>query len=145
MPPVPIGPDWREDLDAGRPSTALGSSRSQKIRNEPAGCPVIGWSLAQVHRRDMRIADLKPGWDVLTNDGHRLGKIREVGQHFVEVSGGFFSAPLYVPASAIGNVENETVHLKFAHGEVDTTGWRRPPRSPDELHTARERDADREI
>ena len=93
----------------------------------------------------MRIADLKPGWDVLTNDGHHLGKIREVGQHFVEVSGGLFSASLYVPASAIGNVENETVHLKFAQGEVGGTGWRSPPRTSDELHTTRERDADREI
>ncbi|MGH2394698.1 MAG: hypothetical protein ACRDGH_14615 [Candidatus Limnocylindria bacterium] len=93
----------------------------------------------------MRIADLRPGWDVLTNDGHRLGTVREVGQHFVEVSGGLFSASLYVPASAIGNVENETVHLKFAQGEVDATGWRSPPRTSDELQTASERDANREI
>ena len=93
----------------------------------------------------MRIADLQPGWDVLTNDGHRLGRIKEVGQHYVEVSGGLFSSSLYVPASAIGNVDRETVHLKFAHGEVDTTGWQSPPRTSDELHTTRERDADREI
>lgn len=83
----------------------------------------------------MRIADLMPGWDVLTNDGHRLGKIKEVGQHFVEVSGGFFSATLYVPASAIGNVEHETVHLNVAQGEVDTEGWRQQPRSSDELES----------
>jgi hypothetical protein len=93
----------------------------------------------------MRIADLKPGWDVVTNDGHRLGRIREVGQHYVKVSAGHFSADLYVPASAIGNVESETVHLNLAHGEIDATGWQQPPRSPDELHTARERDVDREI
>lgn len=93
----------------------------------------------------MRIADLKPGWSVLTNDGHQLGKIREVGQHFVEVSGGLFSASLYVPASAIGNVVDETVHLNLAQGEVDATGWQSPPRTSDELHAARERDADREI
>lgn len=93
----------------------------------------------------MRIADLKPGWDVLTNDGHRLGRIKDVGQHFVEVSGGFFSADLYVPASAIGNVEHETVHLSIARGDVDGMGWQHPPRSSDELHTAPERDADREI
>ncbi len=94
---------------------------------------------------DMRIADLQPGWDVLTNDGHRLGTIREVGQHFVEVSGGFLSSRLYVPASAIGNVENETVYLNLAQGEIDATGWGKPPRSSDELQTASERDANREI
>lgn len=93
----------------------------------------------------MRIADLQPGWDVVTNDGHRLGRIREVGQHFVEVSGGRFSASLYVPSSAIGNVENETVHLNLAEQEVDATGWQQPPRSPDDLRLTEERDVDRDI
>jgi hypothetical protein len=93
----------------------------------------------------MRISDLKPGWDVLTNDGHRLGRVRDVGQHFIEVSGGLFSSTLYVPSSAVGNVEHEKVHLNLAHGEIDATGWQQPPRSPDDLHTAREREADRDI
>ena len=93
----------------------------------------------------MRIGDLKPGWDVLTNDGHRLGTIREVGQHFVEVRGRFGSSLLYVPSSAIANVEHEAVHLNVAAGEVDAMGWQQRPRLPDELHTAPERDVDREI
>lgn len=93
----------------------------------------------------MRIADLQPGWDVLTNDGHRLGRVTHVGQHFVEVSGGRFSASLFVPSSAIGNVENETIHLNLAHREVDATGWQQPPRTSDELRTTRESDADRDI
>ena len=93
----------------------------------------------------MRIADLKPGWDVRTNDGHRLGKIRNVGQHYVEVSGGFLSPTMYVPSSAIGNVEHETVYLNLAQGEVDGIGWGQPPRSSDALNTAPERDADRDI
>jgi hypothetical protein len=93
----------------------------------------------------MRIADLKPGWEVLTNDGHRIGKIREVGQHFLKVSGHLFSGDLFVPASAIANVEHEAVHLNVANGEVDAMGWQQPPRMPDTLRTAPERDADREI
>jgi hypothetical protein len=93
----------------------------------------------------MRITDLKPGWDVVTNDAHRLGRIQEVGQHFVKVSAGHFSAAIYVPASAIANVENQTVHLNLASGEVDVTGWQQPPRSSDELQTTPERDSDREI
>lgn len=93
----------------------------------------------------MRIADLRPGWDVVTNDGHRIGRIKEVGQHFVEVAGGLFSPTLYVPSSAIGNVEHETVHLSVAHREVEGMGWRQPPRLPDELQTGPERDVDREI
>lgn len=93
----------------------------------------------------MRIADLQPGWNVVTNDGHRLGRIKDTGQHFLEVSGGLFSAALFVPASAIGNVENETVHLTIANGEVDAMGWRQRPRTSDELQTRPERDADRDI
>ncbi len=93
----------------------------------------------------MRIGDLKPGWAVFTNDGHRFGHITEVGQHFIEVSLGRFSPTLYVPASAIGNVENDRVHLNLAHGEVDVSGWQQPPRLPDDLHVGPERDADREI
>jgi len=93
----------------------------------------------------MRIADLKPGWDVVTNDDHRIGTIREVGQHYVEVSGGYFSADIYVPASAIGNVEGETVYLNLANSQVESMGWQQPPRSPDELQTTREPDAEREI
>jgi hypothetical protein len=93
----------------------------------------------------MRIADLKPGWDVRTNDGHRLGRIKEVGQHFVEVSGGLFSSSLFVPSSAIANVEDETVHLGLASGEIDARGWQQPPRTSDELQTEPERDRDRDI
>lgn len=93
----------------------------------------------------MRVADLKPGWDVVTNDGRRLGHIKDVGQHFIEVSGGLFSSSVYVPSSAIGNVEGETVHLNLAHGEIDASGWHQPPRLPDDLRTAPERDADRDI
>jgi hypothetical protein len=93
----------------------------------------------------MRIADLQPGWDVVTNDGHRLGKIREVGQHFVEVSGGFLSSALFVPSSAIANVEDQTVYLNVANGEVDAMGWGQPPRLADDLRTTDERDVDRDI
>lgn len=93
----------------------------------------------------MRIGDLKAGWAVVTNDGHRLGSVQEVGQHFVKVSGRRFSAPIHVPASAIANVENETVHLNLARGEVDGMGWGQPPRSSDELRVGPQRDSDRDI
>lgn len=93
----------------------------------------------------MRIADLKAGWHVAANDGHRIGTIRDVGQQYVKVSSGFFSADIYVPASAIGNVENEVVHLNLASDQIDAMGWQKPPRTSDELQTSPERDADRDI
>jgi hypothetical protein len=93
----------------------------------------------------MRIADLEPGWDVVANDGHRIGRIRHVGQHYLEVAVRPFSAGIYVPASAIANVESRTVYLNHARAEVEAMGWRQPPRSSDELRTGPERDVDREV
>ena len=93
----------------------------------------------------MRIADLQPGWIVVANDDHRIGKIRDVGQHYVEVSTGRFSEALYVPASAIANVEERMVRLNVARAQIDAMGWQQPPRSSDTLRTRPERDADREI
>jgi hypothetical protein len=93
----------------------------------------------------MRMADLQHGWNVVTNDGHRIGRIRDVGQHYVEVSPGYFSAAIFIPSSAIANVENQTVHLNHASGEIDAMGWRQPPRSSDELQTQPQRDVNRGI
>lgn len=93
----------------------------------------------------MRMTDLEPGWSVVGNDGRRIGSVRQVGQHFIEVSTGRFSGALFVPASAIANVERETVQLNLAHDEVEAMGWEQPPRSPDQLQTAPQSDAEREI
>lgn len=124
-----------EHVKVARGSEAAGRRRPVYAADSRSGCA----------HTIMRIADLQPGWDVLTNDGHRLGRVKETGQHFLEVSGGLFSAPLFVPASAIGNVEGETVHLTLARDQVDSMGWQQKPRTSDELHTSPERDVDRDI
>ena len=80
----------------------------------------------------MRMADLKAGWAVVGNDGHRLGTVLEVGQDYLLVSRGAFSGQLYVPASAIANVEHALVHLNLAKNEAEQMGWEQPPREPDE-------------
>jgi hypothetical protein len=93
----------------------------------------------------MRMGDIRSGWEVLTNDGHRLGTIREVGQHFLKVSGSRFGGAIFVPSSAIANVEHESVHLNIAAGEVDAMGWQQRPRTSDDLRTGPESDSDRDI
>ena len=80
----------------------------------------------------MRMAQLQAGWDVLGNDGRKLGTIREVGQHYVLVSTGMFSGNLYVPASAIANVERDVVHLSVPVQNAGAMGWDQPPRDEDE-------------
>ncbi len=79
----------------------------------------------------MRMADLKAGWAVVGNDGRHLGPIQDVGQNYILVSTGGVSGHLYVPASAIANVEHEAVHLNVAKSDAEQMGWEQLPREQD--------------
>jgi hypothetical protein len=94
----------------------------------------------------MRMTDLKAGWAVVGNDGQRLGTIREVGQHYVLASRpGRIGGGLYVPASAIANVDDAVVHLNLAKREAEQMGWEQPPRIEDHLETTPESDLHRHV
>lgn len=88
----------------------------------------------------MRMADLRAGWAVVGNDGHRLGAVQDVGQNFVLVSRGAISGHLYVPASAIANVEHEMVHLNLPKDAAEQMGWEQPPREEDEPESTADTD-----
>jgi hypothetical protein len=78
----------------------------------------------------MRMADIKPGWAVVGNDGRSVGTIREVGQNYLLTSAGL-TGDIYVPASAVANVEHESVHLSLSQSNVAQMGWEQPPRDDD--------------
>ncbi len=88
----------------------------------------------------MRMTDLQVGWAVVGNDGRRLGIVRDVGQNYVVTSRGGVADQLYVPASAIANVEHELVHLNMAKHEAEQMGWEQPPREQDEPESAQDTD-----
>ena len=70
----------------------------------------------------MRKANLKAGRAVVGNSGRRPCAVRDVGQDHLLVSRGAFSGHLYVPASAIVNVEHEVgSHLLHRHVDHDDT------------------------
>jgi hypothetical protein len=92
----------------------------------------------------MRMTDLKPGWAVVGNDGRRLGAVKDVGQNFVLTSRGV-GGDLYVPASAIANVRDETVHLNLTKRDAEEMGWEQGPREVDELETGPEGDLHRHV
>jgi hypothetical protein len=92
----------------------------------------------------MRMADLQPGWDVVGNDGRRVGEIREVSQNYLLTSIGL-AGDLYIPASAIANVENEVVHLSVPQPDVAQMGWDQPPRDDDALTSSPESDLHRHV
>jgi len=90
------------------------------------------------------MADLKAGWTVVGNDGRRVGEVREVGQNYVLTSTRL-ADDIYVPASAIANVEHEVVHLSLPQRDVAEMGWEQPPRDDDAPATSREPDLHRHI
>jgi hypothetical protein len=92
----------------------------------------------------VRMADLKPGWVVVGNDGRRVGAVREVGQNYILTSTGL-ATDIYVPASAIANVEHEVVHLSVSQRGVAEMGWEQPPRDDDTPTTSPETDLHRHV
>ena len=91
----------------------------------------------------MRMTDLKPGWAVVGNDGLRLGTIKEVGRSYVRTSHRVHD--LYVPASAIANVRDETLHLNLTKRDAEQMGWEQAPRDEDALEAAPEADLHRHV
>ena len=81
------------------------------------------------------MGDLRTGWPVLTNDGRRFGVIKRVGQNYLHVSRGGGAPDAYVPSSAIGNVDRDSVFLNLARGEAESMGWEQQPRDEDALET----------
>ncbi len=92
----------------------------------------------------MRMTDLKHGWGVITNDGLRLGTVREVGQDYVIARRGL-SGDMFIPSSAIANVQDEEVRLNVSKRDAEAMGWEQPPRSQDELETTAESDLHRHV
>ena len=92
----------------------------------------------------MRMADLKPGWAVVGNDGKRVGSVRYVGQNYVLTVDGL-AGDLYVPASAIANVEHDVIHLSVPQHDVAQMGWEQAPRDDDSPDTSPETDLHRHI
>ena len=77
------------------------------------------------------MADIKVGWRILGNDGRELGTIRDVGQNYLVVATGRGSYDLHVPASAVGNVEHDVVHLNVTARDAGAMGWDQAPREED--------------
>ncbi len=91
------------------------------------------------------MTDLKAGWAVITNDGRRLGTVKEVGQNYVLTSLAGRGRDIYVPASAIANVADAAVRLNVDLRDAQRMGWQQPPRGDDTLETSPEPDLHRHV
>jgi hypothetical protein len=68
---------------------------------------------------------IEPGWDVVTADGERVGKVADrIGDSNVDifdglsVSLGLVAKKRYVPAEQVGFITNGTVHLKIGAAQL---------------------------
>lgn len=93
----------------------------------------------------MRMTDLKPGWAVVGNDGKQVGSVRQVGQNYVLTSIDGLASDIYIPASAIANVDQEVIHLTMPQRDVAQSGWEQPPRDDDVPTTSPETDLHRHV
>jgi hypothetical protein len=93
----------------------------------------------------MRMTDFRAGWIVMGNDGRRVGTVKSVGQSYILTSRPGFAADMYVPVSAIANVENETIYLNVTQPDSGKMGWEQEPRQEDELESGPESDLHRHI
>jgi len=91
------------------------------------------------------MTDLKSGWTVVGNDGRRVGTVREAGQNYILTSITGLASDIYVPASAVANVEHDVVHLTVPQRSVADMGWEQPPREDDALQTSPETDLHRHV
>jgi uncharacterized protein (TIGR02271 family) len=79
---------------------------------------------------------IEDGWDVFGADGEKVGDVKEAYETYFVVSKGFFMpTELYVPTSAISNVEKDRVYLNVPKGEVEAQGWDQPPETGAEYGT----------
>lgn len=101
----------------------------------PGDAKVAGSRHAASGDHSVRMTDLQTGWSVVGNDGRRLGEVLDVGRNYVLVSTGRLSENLHVPASAIANVDRETVQLNVSEREAASMGWAQPPRGEDAAAT----------
>ncbi len=92
----------------------------------------------------MRMTDLRRGWTVVGNDGGQVGTVEDVGQNYVLTSRRRLPG-LYIPASAVANVENEVVYLNVTQRDTGAMGWEQPPRGDDSLETSPEADLHRHV
>jgi hypothetical protein len=76
----------------------------------------------------MRMTDFRAGWVIVGNDGRRVGTVKGVTQNYIVTSRPGFAADLYIPASSIANVEDETIHLNITQPDVEQMGWDQAPR-----------------
>lgn len=93
--------------------------------NQPTGTGDDAWAIQH-------------GWDVFGADGEKVGDVAEVyGNYFLIEKGFLFKSSLYVPFSAITDVEHDRVYLNVSKNEIENLGWDEIPQGGLDYDTTR--------
>ena len=64
--------------------------------------------------------EIQPGWEVVSSDGEKVGKVVEVFDHVVHVKqSGLFGGEVHSPAPAVESAEDSTVRLTMSKHELE--------------------------
>lgn len=64
--------------------------------------------------------EIQPGWQVVSSEGEKVGKVVEVYDHVVHVKqGGFFGGEVHVPHAAVESADGETVRLSVTKRQLE--------------------------
>jgi hypothetical protein len=78
--------------------------------------------------------DVNVGIDVVASCGHKVGEVVDVRDEYVIVEKGFFNPEdIYVPKSAIANVDDHHLHLNVSKQAVKDAHWEVEPFDDDEV------------
>jgi hypothetical protein len=90
------------------------STRSSVV-GEPHGHP----------RRTFRYADVGRGWLVADSTGRPLGTVVSFGETLLTVSRGLLASRLYLPPSAVAEIQEGVIRLNVTSQWIEAQGWDR--------------------
>ena len=74
------------------------------------------------------LLEIQHGWGVYEPAGGHIGDVVAIESGTIHVkTDGFFSKDLYIPPSAIADVESNRVELNVPKNDLNGRGWERPP------------------
>lgn len=77
-------------------------------------------------KTDLR--EVQPGFEVYEPTGKRIGDVVEVDPEAIHVkTDGLFAKDLYIPPTAIAEVDAHRVELNVPKSDLNGRGWEYPP------------------
>ena len=120
-------PDQQQDDNAeeGQISDVV---RPENAESAPAAGTMRAGEAGSVSDADQSKWKIQQGTDVIGTCGHKIGEVMDVQDDYLVVEQGFFIChDLYVPKTAISNVDKHGLHLSMSKHDVKIAGWETEP------------------